>query len=538
MKKILCAVLSIILVMTPFAAFVPGRQFALLTQNGYAKVLEIIDGDSLLVEFVPTKETALIRLIGVDAGGYDDAAPYLMNAVLGKDVLLYFDDNIPMATANRWNNMYAYLNGVLINRELIYLGYAKLNAGHEKAALYTALKSGETNARDAEAGVWSVPADPFAPFGRFIKGETNINTANRTMLRELLNAAMSDGRWAEGRWEDAENKNTDGKWVPGYWDTGHDTSFNQYMGLREHDALIENILYYRARNPFDTIYELKFVKGMTKEIFDKIKTKITVSTNLTAATGRELMTLGDINPAQVNRILRERENTPFLTTEKFLDSAFLTDAVYAQIRLFVDFVGLSEIDVRVPDITANVNTGDMEELMGIGLAEIDAERIIAGRAERFTYKTIGEIGRVTGFNDDTLNAYEDNFVLNAARGYAFDGININTATAAQLRGLDLSDEAYGLLRLKQGRMLTYHHLPDVEELYLYDQEITLYTNVNAAGRRELESLFTSAGQTVINEIMDYRNDQLFGSLDEVRQFFEDKGLSNVYNGVREFITVR
>ena len=534
MKSFFYSVLALLLVflLTPSgaagaagAAGASGARHAMLDRNGYAKVLEIIDGDSLAVEFLPTGETALIRLIGVDANGYDGAIPYLSNLILGKNVILYFDDLVPTASG-RWNNMYVYKDDLLINRELVRLGYAKTNAGHKNAALYEFLAAGEEGAKQDGAGVWKASLDLFVPFGRFARGEYNINTANRAMLRELLDTALSGGRWVEGYWDDG------GYYSPGYWDAGPDEVVDEYH------QLIENIIYYRARNPFNTVTELKFVRDMTKEAFDKIRPLVTVSTNLMAASAKELYTLGDISWLEVNRILKYREVSKFVSKEDFFDSMLISAFVLDQIMGFVDFVNLDEIDVRIPDKTVNLNSATAEELTEIGVSAGDAERILFWQKSGYTFKSVGEIGRLLGYNMETMNAFEDNFTVSDLPFYYFDGINLNTASPEQLKEIGLNPAQVDAVSRRQGRMFDFYDIPAIPGLPDFDVKITLYTNINAASRAELSSLFPGADAALISDIASYRNDQPFGSYGEIYEIFDLRGLRGLYDAAAGFIVLR
>ena len=524
MKKLLCVILSLILLL-PAAVGLNARQFAMLSQNGYAKVLEIIDGDSLRVQFLSTGETALVRLIGVNAHGYDNAIPYLNNILKGRTAAFYFDDFIPMHDG-RFNNMYAYLEDELINREIIYLGYAKANERHKNAALYDYLIYVHDDAKAAEVGIWKPFEDLFVPFGRFIRGEYNINTANKNMLREMLYAAVYNEEWTEGCWNDSA-------WTAGFWKNGiYPDSYQEDFGV-----LIDNIIHYRTRNPFNDVSELKFVTGMTREIFDKVRPFANVFTNLLYATEKELYSLGDISGQQVARVISCRETIKFTEVEDIIEAALITPLVYEQINLFVGFSNASVIVARIPEKTVNVNGATVEELTGIGLLKADAEKLFYWRNAGFTFKSVGEVGKMLGFNPETLNAFEDNLITNDALN-SFEGININFASQAQLRELGLTNAQVNSIQKMQGKMNNFHEIPVSEYPHDFDERITLYTNINQAGRAELESLFWNADPVLISDIVNTRFEQPFGSAEELEDFFVSSGFGDVYAKVKNFLVLR
>jgi len=365
-----------------------------------------------------------------------------------------------------------------------------------------------------------------------MRGEYNINTAGREMLRELFNTALSGGIWTEGNWEPEPGRPSDGYWSPGYWNEGAEPAGDEYF------ELIENIIYYRLHNPFNTVSELKFVRGMTKEIFDKIRKLVTVSTNLATASAKELCTLGDISRLEVNRILKYREKSKFISEEDFFDSLLITAFVFDQIENFIDFVSVDELDVRYPDMAVNINGASEEDMTTIGLRPFDIERIEFWLKSGYTFKSYGEVALLLGFNEEATNAFEDNIVLSDLPFYYFEGININTATAEQLRDLGFIPAQINAVRAMSGAMLTFYDIPGIPGLTDFNEKITLYTNINSAGRAELESVFTDADASLIGDIINYRNDQPFGSYEEIYEFFVSAGFGLMFDAVRGFIVIR
>ena len=66
----------------------------------------------------------------------------------------------------------------------------------------------------------------------------------------------------------------------------------------------------------------------------------------------------------------------------------------------------------------------------------------------------------------------------------------------------------------------------------------LYTNINTATVKELESLNNGISSGLISEILSYRQEQFFGNNDEIKQFFTDRNAYSVYVGIGDFLVVR
>jgi general secretion pathway protein K len=95
---------------------------------------------------------------------------------------------------------------------------------------------------------------------------------------------------------------------------------------------------YKAKNDlFDTIEELRLVRGVTGEVFEKIKPFVTVRSsglvNINTAPREVLMSLsgakdagvsGDIDEGVANEIIEHRKENPFLSTADVKFTPFLT----------------------------------------------------------------------------------------------------------------------------------------------------------------------------------------------------------------------
>ncbi len=71
-----------------------------------------------------------------------------------------------------------------------------------------------------------------------------------------------------------------------------------------------------------------------------------------------------------------------------------------------------------------------------------------------------------------------------------------------------------------------------------NNKISLYTNINTASKTELLSLNNGINNKIIDNIIKYREQDNFGSLEEIEEFFKLNNASNVYDKIKSYIVVR
>ncbi|MGB3097426.1 MAG: type II secretion system minor pseudopilin GspK [Candidatus Deferrimicrobiaceae bacterium] len=111
---------------------------------------------------------------------------------------------------------------------------------------------------------------------------------------------------------------------------------------------------YKSKNDlFDTVEELRLVRGVTQEVFEKIRPFITVyssgKVNINTAPGQVLMALsagqgeadvGEITEALANEIVEYRKDAPFQKIEEIRNvSPFLSDLYKTVLRDLLDVRG-------------------------------------------------------------------------------------------------------------------------------------------------------------------------------------------------------
>jgi len=120
-----------------------------------ARVIRIIDGDTIVVQ-----GGYHVRYIGIDTPEkgkpfYQEAKDFNRELVEGKTVWLEKD----VTDKDKYNRLlrYVYVDDVFINAEMVRAGYAYVypESTFPDTKYYDLLKEAETEAREAERGIWS-----------------------------------------------------------------------------------------------------------------------------------------------------------------------------------------------------------------------------------------------------------------------------------------------------------------------------------------------------------------------------------------------
>jgi DNA uptake protein ComE-like DNA-binding protein len=442
------------------------------------RVLEIIDGEVFKVQYgtSPNEREEIIRLIGVDAEGNQDAYDFAYSNLMGKLVILTRDDNIPR-DSNNWEQVYLYSEfSKSYNLQLLEKGYAKLNINHSKSELYSTFTKAENYAKSLNFGVWNADGS-IAGLGNRV----NINTATYTQLYTLL----------------------------------EDTTA----------GMASRIVLYRKTNPFNTIEEVKFADPLLDhEWFEKNKDKISVVTNLTLATDYELQTLFPTASAATIREMRNALSS-YLTfnTISSIDEIKKIDEIKNVYEDFSDFITIDNhfhYENRFDYKTVNINIASAEEIkVAADLTTSAANRIYEARDKGYTFKNVSEVLQFqTGLTSDQLLRIKDNFTTIT---------NINTATRSELSSLfstlSLSNTAknsiadsiinrrpfYDIKDLKSFLAADYYNLI---EPYITVSDTTNYYNINTTDKDFLISLFklnNSDAQTFKSRDVIYKNHNSF-----------------------------
>lgn len=541
MKKILSALLCLTVALSCFSFGFGASDFVTIASNTDATVVQVLDGDAIVVR-LPNGDSALVRFIGVDTMGNNAAYEYLTKELMGANVHLVADYAVG-APVDRWNKMYVYKNNQLINSKLLVSGFGKINPEDANASLYRNLLRDESDARYAQTGVWN---EGYGS-GVYVYGgdKVNINTATYEQLREVLKTT--------------------------------------------NNTLPNNIVKYRDRHPFETVSEIKFVSGMTKEIYSGAYMKLTVSTNIRTASVTELAALKGVTTNMAQAIVNYRTKYRFSNLTELYTEDLISRNTYDLNKPFIALSNEGRISYAIPDYTVNVVTATQAQLEMAGLTSTQAKRIIENRTD-YNIKSLYDLKDLDNMNftDLNINYLADNlhiytelntateYELRSVFGSSFDRatfddildnrpyssvsslqyyikydyynrlspylyvdrpetdcVNLNTATTSQLMSAGFSQSQAASISARQGKMLSAKDIP----VNVSGKNVSLFTNINTASARELESL-GYMNSDLINQIIIYRNDQPFGSVDEIEEFFLSQGRYSVFNMIKNFIVVR
>jgi DNA uptake protein ComE-like DNA-binding protein len=528
---------------TIFASSLSGRKLGIVT--------EVIDGEALAIQFGDSN--VLIKLIGVNTNASDQALEYVNNTVKGKYVWVVTDDFYNtgvIATSYYLAYVYKYDTGELLNAMILKEGLGELNSVHSYSAMYTELIDAQSYAKTKKLGTWQ-DSSSSSKYARAGEG-TNINTATAAQLKDISSKITS--------------------------------------------SIASNIISYRRYNPFNTIEEIKYVPKMTKEIYDAIRNDITVVTNINEASEAELLTLSNISQKDVDSIMDYRDDHKFSALTQFYTKTGLSSSGYDANKKFISLEFENSIDAVIGNKVVNVNTASASQISAVEESTISsntAQKIVNYRKKGYTYKTLMELCEISGasISESTIDKLEDNLHLytdinNATTSELqslfgssyvssditkieherpfrnvselediigstkYDKIkdyiyvdqyvmpirtNINLATLSQLEQLNISLAQANKLKDQYKQMTDAADLPfDVESI---NNKISLFTNINTATKEELESLYNMSS-TIASDIITYRNEQPFGSIDEVEAFFKEKNEKTFYNYIKDFIVVR
>lgn len=140
-----------------------------------ATVLDVVDGDTLVVDIDGTRE--LVRLIGIDTP--ESVAPERPVECYGREASAHIDTLLPPGTPIRlerdieardqYERLLAYVyraeDGLDVNRHQVTQGYAAASSYPPNTALQADLTAAERQARAADTGLWGACGGPDVAIG-------------------------------------------------------------------------------------------------------------------------------------------------------------------------------------------------------------------------------------------------------------------------------------------------------------------------------------------------------------------------------------
>ncbi|TCT14903.1 nuclease-like protein [Natranaerovirga pectinivora] len=514
-----------------------------------ARIIEIIDGEVFkVIDNLGNKPTEkIVRLIGVNTESNQEAFDYAHNHLLGKNFILSRGSNqnkLPV-DRNNFEQVYLYLEyNDLLNLNLIEMGLAKVDDRYSQTERYHYLKRAEEYAKSNLIGIWNEDGSSF--FEQ--KNRVNINTASQTQLMNLL----------------------------------EDT--NAYMASR--------IINYRNRNPFNSIEEIKFADHLINHNwFNKNRDKISVVTNVKYANEYELQTLfpsASNQKVALDSLVHYRLFNDIKTIEDL--KPITRDYSY-----FERFITLDNKRSIQNENIININTATAKEIVDASnLSASIANQIVDVRKHNYIYKNVSEIlhfgtnvtsvdlqfehtnfTAFTNINTASLNELislfgrremyyntkkhfaelivkarpiykEEDLVsvigsslYNEVRPYIIVEDNTKTFININLASKDL---VVGYLKLTEDEGKRFN--PNVfyrntnQLQFDYKKSVGLfsfYTNINTASKEELFLLHKDITTKIVEDIIAFRKDQPFTSIDELNYVFNNNNANVLFNSIRNYI---
>lgn len=509
-----------------------------------ATVIEVIDVNAIRV-MLNNGRSALVRLIGIAPNGSPNAAAFLSTRIMGQEVILTRDNAFD--NSGRWNYMYVFHNDEMINAHMVLSGFARLNEAHAHAAYFLNMQSGQSIARSVGLGMFAAEFRP--DITRYGGSTININTATAAEIIEFLQASPQ---------------------------------------------LASAIVAARTYTVFQNVNDVKFVDGVGREFFSSQRFRMSVSTNINTAALDELASLEGVTHQLAQDIINSRINHPFLNLNELITRGFLNQAQLNTNFPFMSTQTQNTITFARPNFIANINTANHAQMIRAGIPANIANQIITQRANGMPYRNLMDIIGMgidaaqinqladnmrthTNINIAPLSELESLFGNNAnqinftniinARPFTAVGqisahiphnlfemaspymyinerqnlpnlVNINRATAAQLVTAGLETTLSN--QITTGTRPFWQlpsQLPAVIPTHLR-RNLSLFTNINTASAMELLSLDPALTSVVVSQIDTMRNDQPFGSMAEIREFFESIGHTALYSRIYNVLIFR
>ena len=551
MKKFMYFILGFCFLFTslvqPLSVFAQNQS---LSKTGI--VVDVIDGEVLKIKL--SNDTIVIyQLIGVTSNASKEALQFTYDAVMNKSVLIEEEPpHIKLGPQDpTWRLGYIkrkqddlFLNAVLLER-----GLGQINYLHTAGAQHELLNNKELQAKAKHIGMWAKNNE--MPF--IVKERININTASADDLK---------------------------KWL-----------------IDVDSTMVNKIIEYRKYNPFETVQEVKFVPGFTKKLFDKNRQRISVATNLNMALEIELDSLIGFSSIDAKRVIEYRDPYGFDSIDTLKNVPGVTNTMFQDNKRYIFVSNEEKIHPRIPYRIVNINTASASQLSTL-ISWSDANKIVEYRKNNtYGYKSLMELLKIPGISLKTVDIHRlaDNFHLytdlNTAEdeeleslfasssdrytkvntikeyrklhafysveecretiGSIFDSIksylyvdlfdipekiNINFANREQLYGLKLD---YNTITSILNQQKTYTHAKALPfDCSFVNPYISLYTNINTASSKEIKMLHLNISENLVDELMAYRDDQYFGSLEELETFFVERKLYFIFKDIKDFVVVQ
>ena len=532
-----------------------------------AKVVGVISGEAIKVieeDDKSGKNIKLIKMIGIDTDSSMEATEYTYDRLLGKRVMLLPDSNdTTFDKVDNYIYRYVYVESKKsVSEELLELGLAKVDNSYEKAEQYNDLQKSQASAVTDNKGIWNDYENQKASVG------ININTCTYEELIDVLedtDITMAHSIINYRKHNIFNNieeiKYIDPDFTKEWFDKNKNklsvvsnirlASFEELRSLFGDVTLGENfankIIDYRLFNPINDINDIRKVPNMYNRYKD-IEEFISLYTinnyqdedvkviNINTASAREIKRILSISTSRVNDIVRERAKQKYIfkSLGELEKKELLT-----RLEILYHTDNLS--------LYTNLNTAKESELFSLfGFLDISKD------SKEVLVKKIINNRPYVDINDFKKKKLIPTKYYDKVKPYIYvldselpEYINLNitdrliAANQFNIKGKEADKYIKSRYKYKKSKYIKF----DYEK---YSLDFTLYTNINNASKYELENVYgrifknykyqyVKLSEDIIDDIISFREDQPFNSLDEVAKIFEDNKELSAYKSIKDFI---
>lgn len=251
------------------------------------------------------------------------------------------------------------------------------------------------------------------------------------------------------------------------------------------------------------------------------------SVNINTATVDEIATVTSISTSQAKKIVEYRIDGVY-TYRTLGEIGYIPDIEISTSKL---------IDLeKYLHVYTDINRASEKELISLfgrtSKTQRQKEQIAKDIIKNRPFSNVRHAREYMGgsYNDIKDFIYVDELLQSSA-------ININTAYYTDLQTfLDISEDiAKGIYRHK-GK---YNTAKNINATAYKDiiTKLSLYTNINTANKEELMLLAEDMSDSIVDKIIEYREQQRFTSDSEVRDLFYKYNLISIYNNIKDYITI-
>jgi DNA uptake protein ComE-like DNA-binding protein len=530
-----------------------------------AKVVKVISGEALeVIEYDKSGKghVRLIKMIGINTDSSMEALEYTYNRVKGKKIMLLPDSND--STFNElygWSYKYVYiLSSKSLSEELLDNGLAKIDDSFEKAEQFSELEKAELKAKEEKKGIWEKYNDKKSSIG------VNINTATYNDLLDVLDDTTTSMAHSIVNYRKYNPFNTieeikfsHDEFTKDWFDKNKNkisvitnigtASYEEIKSLFNNielgSKLANNIVQYRMFNFINSISEVRKIPGMynyfssieefidLKLVKDYQEQEVKV-VNLNTASIKQIRRTCYFSVYKADQIVKERNKQKYIIKSlgELEKKGYLTKY---DVRHYSDNFSL----------ITNINTAKEHELQSLfGFIDItdDArDEYVKNIINNRPYKAkINLRGVISSKYYNMISPYI----------YAIDSeipqyININITDRNKVVELfNMSDKE---AKEYKNNRIRYRFSKSIKFNYENNaSDFSLVTNLNNASRYELENIYgrvwkdskyqyIKIPKKIVDDIISFREDQPFCSLQEVLKIFSNHKQINMYNNIKDYL---